>query len=377
MKFLDIFNPIKKGDFGLTEEAVYRSIQFGNERIPLWGGNQDHRVAERYVDEKGKTKEEKEVTVFDGEGIILSLDGSAGSMTYKTQERFALNNHAGFITKKSNAAQDVDLEFFSIFFQPQLEEASVSDGSKTLSTQVVYSLDFDIPSYQIQKQIMNTIRPIQSARAEMEHIRRKIEHLKDKMFSEEYARYQAKNIPFGDVFDYLGGNSGLTEKEIYQSILHDGERYEVLSSSTLENTKLGVIPQCRIDGKKIKVFEGREGILVARNGDAGATSFLKKGKYTTNDHAYILFLSDECRYEVSLQWIIIQYRATFLEYSSSSANGTWNMTGFFSNVKIDIPTYSDQLKIVMRYQEIDELVSKLLAVEDSIQSVFSRIFSEA
>jgi len=376
MKFLDLFNPIAKGDFALTEEAIYRSLQLGNTRIPLWGGNREHKTVERYVDEKAKTKTEKLITVFEGDGIILSLDGSAGSMTYKSGERFALNHHAGFITKKKSPLQEIDLEFFSIFYQGQLEEASVSDGSKTLSTSVIYSLDFDIPSYLVQCQIMDEIRPIQSYRSRLKDVTRRIEALKEKILSVEYNHFQVERIPIRDVLDYLNGNSGLTEKEIYQSILHEGERYEVLSSSTLEDTRLGVIPQCRVNGKIIKVFEHREGILVARNGNAGATQFLERGRYTITDHAYILYPSAKCKYELSLQWLIIQYRSSFLEYSSSSDNGTWNMTGFFKDVMIDIPDFSEQLKIVKQYKELEDRATKLNKIEKSIQSVFSKIFSD-
>ena len=53
----------------------------------------------------------------------------------------------------------------------------------------------------------------------------------------------------------------------------EGLRYPVLSSSTIEETRLGEIPMCDIDGKKLKVFEDREGILVIRNGKAGTVFF--------------------------------------------------------------------------------------------------------
>src|SRR5208337_145040 len=165
--------------------------------------------------------------------------------------------------------------------------------------------------------------------------------------------FQAKDYPISQIVECLSGNSGLTEQVIYQNLCVEGERYLVLSSSTEEETKLGKIPTCQLkSGKPLKVFEDKEGILVIRNGKAGTTFFLEKGKYAITDHAYVLSLRDDCPYKVSLKWLMVQYRSRFLEYSSSSDNGTWNMTGFFENVKIDIPVSGKQNQIVEAYEKL-------------------------
>lgn len=147
MKFLEMFNPVQKGNFALTDEVVYNSIQNNDELIPLYGGNKSHKQATRYVSKTAITKEGKPITIFDGEGIIISLDGSSGSMTYKDGERFALNHHAGFITLKDKGI--VRLEFFALFFQNFLRNLSVSDGSKTLSLAQLYSAEFEMPDYDL------------------------------------------------------------------------------------------------------------------------------------------------------------------------------------------------------------------------------------
>jgi len=172
--------------------------------------------------------------------------------------------------------------------------------------------------------------------------------------------YQAKDYPISKIVECLSGNSGLTEQVIYQNILVEGERYLVLSSSTEEETKLGKIPICQLKrGKPLKVFEDKEGILVIRNGKAGTTFFLERGKYAITDHAYILNLRDDCPYKVSLKWLMVQHRSRFLEYSSSSANGTWNMTGFFENVRVDIPISEKQNQVVEAYEKLARLSEKI------------------
>jgi hypothetical protein len=84
----------------------------------------------------------------------------------------------------------------------------------------------------------------------------------------KYNHYQAQQVPISSILDCMSGNSGLTEEFIYQQSLRDGKRYTVLSSSTEEDTKMGEIPLCELNGKPLKVFEQKEGLLVIRNGKA-------------------------------------------------------------------------------------------------------------
>jgi len=158
MKFKDLFEPIQKGDFGLTDEAIYKSIQYEGDFIPIWGGNQEHNTIDRMVSVNGRTKKDKPITVFEGRGIIISLDGSAGYMTYKSGgQRFALNHHAGFFRSNIVYEPQINLQFFSIFYQKQLQELSVSEGSKTLTQDQLYQEDFEIPTYEDQIKIMDEI----------------------------------------------------------------------------------------------------------------------------------------------------------------------------------------------------------------------------
>lgn len=184
MKFLDVFSPIVKGSSKLTEEAIYRSIQLGNKLIPLWGGNQDHTTQDRFVDEKAKTKDNKQIKTFEGEGVIISLDGSAGYMTYKRSgEIFALNHHAGFFKVKKGSEHLIDAKFFSVFFKGQMIEASVSDGSKTLSSEMIYSMEFDIPPKSVQIEIMAEYEKVEAIKLQIQKLNNKIDVLLSKHLS--------------------------------------------------------------------------------------------------------------------------------------------------------------------------------------------------
>lgn len=56
MKFLDAFNEIEKGNYALTDETMYASLQNGNELIPLYGGNKEHISTKCRISVSTKTK---------------------------------------------------------------------------------------------------------------------------------------------------------------------------------------------------------------------------------------------------------------------------------------------------------------------------------
>ena len=371
MKFSEIFEDVKKGNAGLTDETIYKSIQNKGKFIPIWGGNKEHNSIKRYESKNAKTKYGKPITIFNGEGIILSLDGSAGYMTYKNNQTFALNHHACFFKiKKPNLILP---EFFILFYQKILQEKSISDGSKTLSMNQIHKIDFDVPNYQIQKNIMSHIKPMLAIRERLNGHILKINKLQSLNSIPNHTEFQIKHYPINKLLSYVNGNIGLTEKIIYQKILHCGDRYVVLSASTKNKTKLGHIPYCQINEKPLKIFED-EGILIIRKGKAGASFYLEKGSYTITDDAYILYLKNNM-YEISLKWLMYKLKPTFLEYASSSDNGTWNMTGFFNTVTVDIPTMEVQIKILSQYEKLEHMKNKSIQFLSEINSILSKQIS--
>lgn len=192
----------------------------------------------------------------------------------------------------------------------------------------------------------------------------------------EGGAWQARGIPVKDVLDCMSGNGGLTEELIYSMSLLKGDKYEVLTASTTGDTAMGYITPCPItkDGrtKRMKVFENKDGLLVIRKGKAGSTRYLPKGRYTINDDAYILSVRSGCPYKVDLRWLALAYRSQFLAYASNSDNGTWNMTGFFDNVTLDIPAESEQKRLVQLVNEAQRCEDLLLAVQQKLDGLLKK-----
>lgn len=372
MKFLDVFNKIEKGNYALTDEVVYASLQNGDELIPLYGGNKEHVSTERRISVSAKTKKGTPITIFSGEGIIISLDGSAGSMTYKSNERFALNHHAGFITLKKEAIGKVNLEYFSIFLQSFYREMSVSEGSRTLSLTQIYNEEFNLPILNVQNNILSSLKAIKEKLNSLALLKSSYKVLINREISVNYKEYQGKTIDISICIDYMSGNTGLTEECIYQNLQNNADHYQVLSSATEDNAMMGEMPMCILNRHKLKVFDGKEGLLVTRKGKAGHIKYLEKGKYTINDDAYILFVKKTSPFKIDLRWLSIQYKQDFLAYTSNSDNGTWNMTGFFTYTKIDIPAYKEQLSLVQKYQTLQTRIKAIEKIEKKYRELISK-----
>ena len=190
-----------------------------------------------------------------------------------------------------------------------------------------------------------------------------------------------------NIFDCQSGNTGLTEQFIYNNSLVQGEAYQVLSSATMDSTSMGTL---YIDSNDVSftTFSGKIGILIARNGKAGQMKFLPRGRYVTNDHAYILSVKRgfkekyniNCKEEeYFLKYFIFKYQHDMYQFASKNDNATWNKTAFFKYFKIEIPSKSVMERVAKQYNdiidyrkllqnkinELDALLNKTVIVEES------------
>ena len=169
----------------------------------------------------------------------------------------------------------------------------------------------------------------------------------------EYQNYQAKSVPCREVFDIVGGNSGLTEEFLYSLLQYEGDRpFRLLTGSIDPNTQI-YIHRCndpRNSARLIKVVSS-EGIHIVRKGKAGFINYLPNGHYTMTDDAYILTEKSKTDYEISLKWVGLAQREMFREFASNSDNGTWNKGAFFKYATIDLPSFEEQLKVVEQAED--------------------------
>lgn len=287
-------------------------------------------------------------------------------------EIFDANNTAVLIIKDEYKGI-VILEWISIILRKIFLNIMTSkEGVSYLNREIVEAIEINIPDRKTQENLIVKHKAINERLNRTKEILRRCEALRNKFINIEYETYQDKNVDISRCIDYMSGNSGLTEELIYHTLQMGSQKYPVLSSATEERTMMGVVPKCKINNKDLKVFEGKEGLLVTRNGKAGQTRYLIEGAYTINDHAYILFNKKDSKYHINLKWLAIQYRSQFLMYSSSADNGTWNMTGFFEHTKIDIPSKKEQDDIVASYEKLEKRIEMIIAIEKHYQNLLQK-----
>lgn len=141
------------GNHGLTEEIIYDfqsdSIQ---EKIPIYSGSQNNEVPLGFIRANCKNNKGIAIKYFTGEHIILTKDGSAGLMTYKTDEKFTLNHHACVLKLKSKWEGKVNVEWFAMRNKNHLKKYSTSrSDNMVLNTEWFIKIKFEIPS--IKKQL--------------------------------------------------------------------------------------------------------------------------------------------------------------------------------------------------------------------------------
>ena len=383
-RFLDIFTPISKGNFGLTDEAIYKSIQCGEQFIPVYGGAQEHNATDRFVSEYGKTKYDEPITIFDGDGIIISLDGSSGCMTYVRSKRFALNHHAGFFQLKEKPKQSVIPQFFSLFFEKQLQEASISAGSKTLTLSAIESMDFDIPSYSVQQRVMKDISSAILLKDRLVNLMARIELILGKNLVLKLDDYES--IVLSDILEYISRNDPLSEEGIYKK-----------SSEVNKSTGVITVISGSVDGfygyypldDAIHMVKDKCCLQVVTRGKACSIRYLEKGTYATNTNSMLLVLKegakgilglrtefDEQAYLKFLEFYLYPY---FKEFSSSADLGVFPLTEAINKINIPLIRFdSGIVSISEQYRRLKAYSLKLNLLLSKIDDLFRKaVYAEA
>ena len=182
--------------------------------------------------------------------------------------------------------------------------------------------------------------------------------------------YQVQNAKASECFEYLSGNTALTVRTIYNSKSKKNDCV-VLSSSLQDETSLGYIDsKTKLpNGKNLKLFKEKEGIVISRNGYAGTMSYLTPGLYTLTDHAYILYKKDNCKYAIDLNWFILSYQKAIRDkfLTTKAGNQTFVITKFMKEFVFDIPKIEDQKEIAEKYDLINRQKQLLIAQKRKIQ----------
>lgn len=354
------------GNHGLTEEIIY-DFQPTSERdrIPIFSGSKDNIVPIDFICANAKNNEGQEIEYFQGPCLILTKDGSAGLLTYKERGMFTLNHHACVLKVKETWKDKLDQEWFAYQYKERLLQYVTSKSdNRVFSTEWFDRILFEIPDYPIQVDLRNKKKKLSILQNHLAGLKLNLE----KITRGIVPSIKGEMAGLSKIFDFRGGNGGLTEEFIYSNQPNDvDKKIPILSSATLKVNMMGYVSvEAKPNGKKLKIFLG-PCILVARNGYAGTMTYIEKGKFATNDHAYILTPKKKWFKKINLRWFVHQYQELFYNLvTSKSDNATFNKE-YAEKQRVMMPSINIQNRIAEKLLKIDNLVENMEKTEEQIK----------
>jgi hypothetical protein len=272
---------------------------------------------------------------------------------------------------KEKYINEINLKWFTFSFQNLFYRLRIGDpqGQKSLNKLLLERvlidiLDIDIQERQLKKYecLLNLKKKINKA---VKNFKRIIIFYKKYTKDSIVARNKIKTF-----MDFAGGNSGLTEEFIYHNLPNnEEEKVEILTSATLERTAIGFISKnAKPNNSNLKIFKG-PAVLVARNGYAGTMTHISKGRFTTNDHAYVLTLKKAWKDKINLKWFISEYQQLFFNLVTSKSDNATFSKEYANRQIIKIPDIDFQNSFVRKIEYIEDVIKKLENIEKEIDEL--------
>ena len=189
-------------------------------------------------------------------------------------------------------------------------------------------------------------------------------------FDEKHQRKKSSKERIGKIFEFIGGNSGLTEEFIYNNQpTRENEKIQVYSGATQKQSFVGFVsPKAKINGKEIKKID-TPAILVVRKGKAGKMILIKEGKISITDDAYILILKKDWVEKVNPNWFVYQYQELFYNLvTSKSDNATFNKE-YAEKQSVIIPEVGEQKKQLKKCEFLENILNDITQLKAHIKKI--------
>lgn len=364
------------GTHGLTEETIYNYQPLSiDEKIPIFSGSQNNIIPIAYIRKNARNNKGEPISYFDGPCLILTKDGSAGLITYKEKGLFTINHHACVLKLKDTWKGKLDIEWFAQQYQSSLYQYVTSKSdNRVFSTRWFDRVQFEIPPYPLQIRQKNRKKILLQLKYRIKTFLDKFKDILEIVpINLTYENFE--NVELSKILFFKGGNSGLTEDFIYYNQpSNENEKIEIFSSATLEVNRMGYISRnAKPNGKKLKIFIA-PAILTARNGYAGLMTYIQRGEFTTNDHAYVLIPKRDWEEKINLKWFIYAYQELFYTLvTSKSDNATFDKE-YASRQIVKIPDVNFQNMFAEKMESIESVIEKLYEIEKEIDDQLKYAF---
>ncbi|MEC5425295.1 restriction endonuclease subunit S [Virgibacillus sp. C22-A2] len=174
-----------------------------------------------------------------------------------------------------------------------------------------------------------------------------------------------------EVFKINGGNSGLTKRYLYSRRPKEStDAIPVYSGSIGEELSLGYIDNKYLDD--LKTFTG-PAVVICRKGLAGSMEYVTDELFTVNDDAYVMYVNDEYKESVNLEWASFNLQKLFYQISTSkNGNGTFSKT-YAEKQDFDFPYIRNQNEELIMYRQLTYADSLIVKIQERIDDFLSRI----
>lgn len=350
----DVFN-VESGK-RITEEEVYHN--FG--KMPIVTAKTTDRGITWYADKQWLKIKGK---IYKDMLLTWNKEGYAGKLFFRDYPFFPIDV-CGILIPKPEYSQRINLKWFLYSQQGNFYKNVYSRATQgKLYHETTSKIKFNLIPIKKQNEMAIKYEKVMKLIDLINRIKLKMQLL---MNTKSLIRNIKYSDRIGKIFNIIGGNNGLTEEFIYYNQpTNEDEKIDIFSSATSNLNLMGSVSKnSKPNEKKLKIFKS-PCILVARNGYAGTMNFIQRGKFTTNDHAYVIIPKKEWKNKINLRWFAYQYQELFYNLvTSKSDNATFNKD------------YAERQVIKLPEKKVqDEIAGKLLKI-DNLLIGFSKITSK-
>lgn len=302
--------------------------------------------------------------------VTFTTYGSAGKLFYR-EDKYTIGRNCMGLRPKEKYINEINLKWFAFSFQNLFYRLRIGDpqGQKSLNKLLLKRVLIEIPYIDVQERQLKKYERLSNLK---KYVNKAVNQLIQT--TNFYKTYPKGSIVAKDgiktFINSTGGNSGLTEEFIYHNLPETEEdKIEILTSATLERTAMGFISKnAKPNNRNLKIFEG-PAILVARNGYAGTMTYVPKGRFTTNDHAYVLTPKKTWKDKINLEWFISEYQELFWKIVTSKSDNATFSKEYAERQIIQLPHIDEQDKVMQKLIPLKSLIQKLHAIENKIDEL--------
>lgn len=300
---------------GITEEFIYNNPG----EIPVISASSDKFTIFGFVNKEVIPKNK----IIDYPALLIIRVGKAGLTHIVNYEKYIVTENVLVLKAKKKYHDSFNMKWVENQLRPQLIKNARGEinGQRNISATIIKKLKFNSILLEEQNNYSNLILTLESIDIELKN---SLKFLQDANI--EYPLKNYKQVRIKDCFNITGGNSGLTEKIIYQCYTNESDdKIPVFSGATLKNNFMGFISKNKQSIiPNLKIFNA-PAILVSRNGYAGTMNYISDNEFTINDHAYVMTLKEDWEGKINFIWFINQYQELFFNLvTSKSDNGTFS-----------------------------------------------------